>query len=80
MPMKRKTLMDVGTSNSLDESLEIEIGIEYGDDYNEHKVLKRPQGSCMMKDEFKNHAMRDCALKTQAKAIVDMVAFPLKKA
>jgi hypothetical protein len=32
-----------------------------------------------MKDEFKNRAMRDCALKTQTKAIVNMVAFTLKK-
>ncbi len=30
--------MDVGTSNSLDESLETEIGIEHTNDYNEHKV------------------------------------------
>jgi hypothetical protein len=64
MSMKRKMLMDVGTFDSLDEFQKIEIGIEHGDDYNEHKVLKRPQGSCVMKDELKNRAMRDCALKT----------------
>lgn len=79
MLMKSKMLMVVGTFDSLDEFLEIGIGIKHEDDYNEHKVLKRPQGSHVMKDKLKNHAMRDCALKTQTKAIVDMVAFTLKK-
>ncbi len=77
--MKRKMLMDVRTSDSLDESLEIEIGIDYTDDYNEHKVLKRPQGLRMTKDELKNHAMKECAFKAQAKANANMVTVTLKK-
>lgn len=32
--MKRKMLMDVGTFDSLDKSLEIEISIQHVDDYN----------------------------------------------
>jgi hypothetical protein len=39
--MKWKVVMGVGPFNILDEFLEIEIGIEHADDYNERKVLKR---------------------------------------
>ncbi len=78
--MKRKVLMDVGTFDSLDESLEIEISIEHTDDYNECKVLKRPQGSRVTKDKLKNHhAMRECALKAQVKSTTNMAAITLKK-
>ncbi len=77
--MKRKVLMDVGTFDSLNKSLEIEIGIKHTDDYNECKVLKRPQGSLASRAEFKIHAMRECAFKAQTKTIVDMVAITLKK-
>jgi len=42
--MKRRMLMDVGTSDSLDKSLETKIGIKHVNDYNECKVLKRLQG------------------------------------
>ncbi len=35
-------LMDVGTFDSIDKSLETEINIEHANDYDEHKVLKRP--------------------------------------
>jgi len=77
--MKRKILMDVRTFDNLDESLEIEIGIDYLDDYNERKVLKRPQGLCTTKNELKNHAMKECAFKAQAKATANMVTITLKK-
>jgi hypothetical protein len=79
MLMKRKMLMDVGTFGSLDEYLDIEIGIKHTNDYNERKVLKRPQGSCATKDKLKNHAMRECALKAQVKSTIDMAAITLKK-
>ncbi len=59
--------------------LKIEIGIDYTDDYNERKVLKRPQGLRTTKDEFKNHAMKECAFKAQAKATANMVTITLKK-
>ncbi len=39
--MKQKLVMDVGSSDSLDEFREIEIGIKHAYDYNEHKILKR---------------------------------------
>jgi hypothetical protein len=39
--MKQKVVMDVGSFDSLDKFLEIEIGRKHADDYNEHKVLKR---------------------------------------
>jgi hypothetical protein len=71
--------MDVGTFDSLDDYLEIEINIKHVDDYNEHKVLKRPQGSHAAKDELKNRAMRECAFKAQAKVTTDMVVVTLKK-
>jgi hypothetical protein len=80
MLMKRKMLMDVGTFDSLDEYLEIEIGIKHTHDYNERKVLKRPQGLCATKDKLKNHATRECALKAQVKSTIDMVDITLKKA
>jgi hypothetical protein len=38
--MKRKVVMDVGSSNSQDKFIKIEINIEHVDDYNERKVLK----------------------------------------
>jgi hypothetical protein len=79
MLMKRKVWMDVGTFDSLNKYLEIEICIEHADDYNECKVLKRPQGLRMVKDKFKNCAMRECAFKAQAKAIANMAAITLKK-
>jgi hypothetical protein len=79
MSMKRKMLMDVGTFDSLDKSLEIEISIQHVDDYNECKVLKRLQRLLAAKDELKNHVMKECPLKAQAKAIADKVAITLKK-
>ncbi len=79
MLMKSKMLMYVGTSDSLDKSLKIEIGIEHTNDYNEHKVLKRPQGSRTAKDKFKICVMRECAIKAQAKATTDMTVVTLKK-
>ncbi len=36
--MKRRMLMDIGTYDSLDKSLETEIGIKHASDYNECKV------------------------------------------
>jgi hypothetical protein len=71
--------MDVGTSDSLDDYLKIEISIKHVDDYNEHKVLKRSQGSHAAKDEFKNRAMKECALKAKAKVTIDMADVTLKK-
>jgi hypothetical protein len=79
MSMKRKMLMDVGTFDSLDKSLEIEISIQHVDDYNECKVLKRLQRLLAAKDELKNHVMKECPLKAQAKAIVDRATITLKK-
>ncbi len=79
MSMKRKMLMDVGTFDSLDKSLEIEIGIEHTYDYNECKVLKRLQGLREAKDKLENHAMRECAFKAQAKATTNMVTITWKK-
>jgi hypothetical protein len=79
MLMKRKVWMDVGRFDSLNKSLEIEIGIEHEDDYNECKVLKRPQGLCMVKNELKNCAMRECAFKAQAEALANMATITLKK-
>ncbi len=73
-------LMDIGTYDSLDKSLETKIRIKHVDDYNERKVLKRPQRSCMAKDELKNCAVRECAFKAQAKATTNMATTTLKKA
>ncbi len=71
--------MDVGTYDNLDESLETEIRIKHTNDYNERKVLKRPQKSCAAKDKVKNCAMRECALKSQAKTTTNMATTTLKK-
>jgi hypothetical protein len=78
-PMKRRMLMDVGTFDSIDKSLETEINIEHANDYDEHKVLKRPQGSHATKNELKNHAMKEFVLKTLAKTTTNMATATLKK-
>jgi len=62
--MKKKISIDVGIIESLNEFIKVEeIGIEYVDNYNERKVLKRSQGLHATKDEHKNRAMRECAFK-----------------
>ncbi len=74
--MKRRMLMDVGTFDSLHESLKTKIGIEHADDYNERKVLKRLQKLCATKDKVQNRAIRECA-KTWVKATTNMATTTL---
>jgi len=62
--MKNKMSIDDRIIDSLNVFIEVEkIGIKHGNNYNERKVLKRPQGLHVTKDEHKNCAMKECAFK-----------------
>ncbi len=62
--MKMKMSINVGIIESLNVFIEVEkIRIKHGNNYNEHKVLKRPQALHATKDEHKNCATRECVFK-----------------
>jgi hypothetical protein len=54
--------------------------VELHNESSDHKLLCQPQGSRATKEDQKNTKFKPCALRAQAKAIVDIVTSMMKKA
>ncbi len=76
---EKETPIDARINKSLDEYVKInEIVVKHMENYNARKILKRLQRSCEVKDEHKNHHMKECAFKAQPKASINMAIVTLK--